>query len=107
MVISYFFFFFKRNFSAGKPSASKAMAAIPPENNVKSALATSGLSDVSNQVAKPAETPQVPGAGDISLTHLTGEDLQTEGLEPRFTSTLPRVSMAISGSIPVSGLYTA
>lgn len=95
----------KNCFSGEKATPSKSMPSLPAENTVKTALSAAPVSEVPGHVPKPPEAAQVPNASDISLSHMTSEDLQTDGLESQFTSTLPRVSMALPGPIPVSGLF--
>lgn len=74
--------------------------------------------NIVKQPTEPAPTPDVPvdmptkratevppaqPEGEISLPQITGDDLRTEGLEPRFSTTLPRVPVQVP--IPVSGEF--
>lgn len=79
---------------------------MPPPTSGQTAKPTPdpppGTEIVTKQTAKTEIAQNHPGT-EMSIPQITSDDLRTEGLEPRFNPSLPRVPVPVPVPVPVSG----
>lgn len=89
-------------YSAGQTTIGKS---LPPPTTGQTAKSTQeqpqGGEVPRQQTPKPSEVPQNHPGTEMPLPQITTDDLRTEGLEPRFNPSIPRVPVQVPVPVPV------